>query len=104
MVDPADLVIYSCYRDYCLIFLSITCKGLVYLMKTFVFYLWVSLSENRSANVRDYCFFSLGAEFGLCLSFVLHFVHDVAGRFSLVESLILDNWNVNSVFFLFGKK
>ena len=42
---------------------------------------WGSLSENRSANVWDYCFFSLGAEFGLCLSFVLHFVHDVAGRF-----------------------
>ena len=52
--------------------------------------------KNRSANVRGYCFFSLGAEFGLCLSFVMHFVHDVVGRFSLVESLILDNWNVNS--------
>ena len=25
--------------------------------------------------------FSLGAEFGLCLSFVLHFVHDDVGRF-----------------------
>ena len=85
MVDPADLLtdlililgLLSDFSGYHLQGVSVFNENVCFSTCSFV------CLKNRSANVRGYCFFSIGAEFGLCLSIVLHLFRMLQVDFTL---------------------